>query len=71
MPLTEPVGLALDPNDADTDNDGRYDTLEVETRNIRTPRLFDQTGLPTANDNEAVIKENPDLYGKLKYKSAV
>jgi hypothetical protein len=41
----------------DTDGDGRFDTLEVETRNIRGPRLFDQTGLPTADDNDAVIKE--------------
>ena len=41
----------------DTDGDGRYDTLEVETRNLRSPRQWDQLGLPTANDNEAVIKE--------------
>jgi len=41
----------------DTDGDGRYDTLEIETRNIRGPRQWDQTGLPTADDNEAVIKE--------------
>jgi hypothetical protein len=41
----------------DRDGKGRYDTLEVETRNIRGPRQWDQTGLPTANDNEAVIKE--------------
>jgi hypothetical protein len=41
----------------DTDGDGRYDTLEVETRNMRSPRQWDQTGLPTADDNEAVIKE--------------
>jgi hypothetical protein len=41
----------------DTDGDGRYDTLEVETRNMRNPRQWDQLGLPTADDNEAVIKE--------------
>lgn len=41
----------------DTNGDGRYDTLEVETRNLRSPRQWDQTGLPTADDNEAVIKE--------------
>ena len=41
----------------DSDGDGRYDTLEVESRNIRGPRQWDQTGLPTAEDNEAVIKE--------------
>src|SRR5215475_11675746 len=33
----------------DTDGDGRYDTLEVETRNLRSPRQCDQTGLPTAD----------------------
>jgi hypothetical protein len=42
----------------DSDAKGRrYDTLEVETRNIRGPRQWDQTGLPTADDNEAVINE--------------
>jgi hypothetical protein len=41
----------------DADGDGRYDTLEVETRNIRGPKLWDQTGLPMADDNEAVITE--------------
>ena len=41
----------------DTDGDGRYDTLEVETRNIRGPKTWDQTGMPMADDNEAVIKE--------------
>ena len=30
----------------DTDGDGVYDTLEVETRNMRGPRLFDSTGIP-------------------------
>jgi hypothetical protein len=29
----------------DTDGDGKFDTLEVETRNLRVPRLFDQTGI--------------------------
>ena len=41
----------------DTDGDGRFDTLEVETRNIRGPRQYDQTGIPAADDNEAVVKE--------------
>jgi hypothetical protein len=41
----------------DTDNDGTYDTLEVETRYMRGPRLFDSTGIPLANDNETVVKE--------------
>jgi hypothetical protein len=41
----------------DTDGDGRFDTLEVETRNLRSPRQWDQTGMPTADDSEAVIRE--------------
>jgi hypothetical protein len=41
----------------DTDGDGRYDLLEIETRNIRGPKIWDQTGMPMADDNEAVIKE--------------
>jgi hypothetical protein len=41
----------------DTDNDGRFDTLEIETRNLRVPRLFDQTGIPFSEDGQAVIKE--------------
>src|SRR5262249_60806654 len=30
----------------DTDNDGRFDTLVVETRGIKGPRTFDDSGLP-------------------------
>jgi hypothetical protein len=41
----------------DSDGDGRFDTLEVETRFVKGPRTFDQTGLPMADDNEAVFKE--------------
>jgi hypothetical protein len=41
----------------DTDGDGRYDTLEIETRNVRGPRTWDQTGMPMAPDNDAVFKE--------------
>jgi hypothetical protein len=41
----------------DEDGDGRYDVLEVETRNLRLPRLFDQSGIPFSADGEAVIKE--------------
>jgi hypothetical protein len=41
----------------DTKGDGRYDTLEVETRSLRGPRTWDQSGMPTANDNDGVIKE--------------
>jgi hypothetical protein len=41
----------------DTDGDGRYDTLELETRNIRSPHQWDLTGMPMADDNQTVIKE--------------
>ncbi len=41
----------------DTTGSGRYDTLEVETRDLRVPRLFDQTGISFAEDGQAVIKE--------------
>jgi hypothetical protein len=41
----------------DTDGDGSYDTLEVETRDLRGPRLFDSTGIPLDRDNQTVIKE--------------
>ena len=41
----------------DTDGDGKFDTLEVETRNLRVPRLFDQTGIMFHPDGQAIIKE--------------
>jgi hypothetical protein len=45
----------------DTDGDGRYDTLEVETRGFRGPRAYDATGLPLHRDNESVFKERIHL----------
>ncbi len=41
----------------DEDGDGRYDLLEVETRNMRVPRLFDQTGISFHEDGQGIIKE--------------
>jgi len=41
----------------DTDGDGRYDVLEVETRGLRGPRSFDASGLPLHADNQTVVKE--------------
>jgi len=41
----------------DEDGDGRFDVLEVETRHLRVPRLFDQTGIPFHEDGQAIIKE--------------
>jgi hypothetical protein len=52
----------------DTDGDGRFDVLEVETRNLKNPRTFDPSGLPVHRDAETVVKErfyldknNPDI----------
>src|SRR5262249_28245759 len=30
----------------DTDGDGKYDMLEVETRGLKLPRTYDSTGIP-------------------------
>ena len=52
----------------DTTGSGRYDTLEVETRDFNGPRVYDNTGLMLHPDNQSVIKErifqdkaNPNL----------
>jgi len=46
----------------------RYDTLEVETRDLKGPRIFDPSGIPMHKDNMTVVKErifldkaNPDI----------
>ena len=41
----------------DTDGDGRFDTLEVETRGFKGPRHYDAAGLPLHHDNQSIIKE--------------
>jgi hypothetical protein len=41
----------------DTDGDGRFDLLEVETRNFKGPRAYDASGLLLHSDNQSVIKE--------------
>jgi hypothetical protein len=41
----------------DEDNDGRYDTLEIETHSLKLPRTYDATGLPFHKDGEAIVKE--------------
>jgi hypothetical protein len=41
----------------DEDGDGRYDVLEVETRNFKGPRAYDASGLPLAFDNQSIFKE--------------
>jgi hypothetical protein len=41
----------------DTAGSGRYDTLEIETRGFRGPRVYDATGLPLHADNQTIVKE--------------
>src|SRR5437879_2699677 len=41
----------------DADGDGRYDLLEVETRNLKGPRRLEASGLPLHDDNQSIIKE--------------
>jgi hypothetical protein len=42
----------------DTDGDGRYDELRVETRGpFKAPRAFDSSGIPLHADNETVVHE--------------
>src|SRR5215470_13697959 len=45
----------------DQDGDGRYDLLEVETRNFKGPRNLEATGLPLHRDNQTVVKERIQL----------
>jgi hypothetical protein len=52
----------------DEDGDGKFDVLEVETRNFLGPRSFDNAGIPLHSDNQTVVKErifrdkdNPDI----------
>ena len=46
------IGKWLAPN-----GQGRYDTLEVETRGLKGPRVYDASGIPLHADNETVIQE--------------
>lgn len=41
----------------DTDGDGRFDTLEVETRNFKGPRTVEFTGIALHEDNQTVVRE--------------
>jgi len=45
----------------DTDGDGRFDLLEVETRGFKGQRVYDATGIPMHDDNQSVIKERISL----------
>jgi hypothetical protein len=41
----------------DKDGNGRYDTLEAETRNFTGPRVLEASGLPLHDDNATIVKE--------------
>ena len=41
----------------DTDGDGKFDVLEVETRLLKGPRVYDNSGLMLHPDNNSIIKE--------------
>ncbi len=41
----------------DDGGNGRYGVLEVETRDFKGPRTFDESGLPLHRDNQTIVKE--------------
>jgi len=41
----------------DTTGNGRFDTLEVETRYFKGPRAFEPSGMPLHQDNQTIVKE--------------
>jgi hypothetical protein len=41
----------------DSDGTGRYDMLEVETRGLKGPRVYDASGIPLHADNATVVQE--------------
>jgi len=41
----------------DANGDGKYDVLEVETRNFKGPRTYENSGMRLHDDNESIIKE--------------
>ncbi|HWF93891.1 MAG TPA: hypothetical protein VG291_02925, partial [Xanthobacteraceae bacterium] len=41
----------------DQDGEGRFGTLEVETRGFKGPRSYDATGLPLHYDNQSIFLE--------------
>ena len=41
----------------DEDGDGRYDALEIETRDLKGPRVFEPSGIPLHRDNQTVVQE--------------
>jgi hypothetical protein len=45
----------------DADGDGRFDTLEVETRDFKGPRNYEDSGMPLHVDNQSIVKERLSL----------
>ncbi len=41
----------------DEDGDGRFDVLEVATRDLKNPRTFEPSGIPVHDDAATVVKE--------------
>jgi len=41
--------------------DGKYDTLAIETRNFKGPRIVDGSGIPLHEDNQTIITERISL----------
>ena len=41
----------------DSKGSGHFDVLEVETRNLKGPRVYDASGLPFHKDNQTVVHE--------------
>jgi hypothetical protein len=41
----------------DADGNGRFDVLEVETRDFKGPRALDPAGVPVDADNQSIVKE--------------
>ena len=62
-PKTEETGIIANSLGRwlDTDTDGRFDTLEIETRRLRGPHGWDQSGMPMADDADGIIKERISL----------
>ena len=41
--------------------DGKYDTLAIETRGFKGPRILDGSGIPFHDDNQTIVKERLSL----------
>ena len=42
---------------SDSDGQGHYDVLEVETRGFKGPRAYDEAGLPLHTDDQSIFRE--------------